>query len=266
DVLATEEPLEIRVVTEGRAPLALSVTMRTPGDDFELAAGFLFAEGIIDNRDDVLSIRYCVDGPNGGAQQFNIVNVHLAPDLSIDLAALQRNFVTNSSCGICGKSSIAAIRGPLRKLGRDDMTVAPAALLGMHTRLREVQKVFARTGGLHGAALFRPDGQFIRVREDVGRHNAMDKLIGAALLEDEVPRDDAVLIVSGRLSFELVQKAVRAGVPFLAGVSAPSSLAVELAEEFGMTLVGFLRENRFNIYAGSQRISHTADAEVKLCC
>ncbi|MBA4158369.1 MAG: formate dehydrogenase accessory sulfurtransferase FdhD [Gemmatimonadetes bacterium] len=263
DVVATEEPLEIRIVRAeelrtGRpqtdAGHRISVTMRTPGADFELAAGFLFGEGLLEHPEDILAIRYCVATERDRMQQYNIVNVFLAPGVAFDAALLQRNFYTTSSCGVCGKASIEAVRGPSRARIRGTATVEVATILSLPAKLREAQQLFERTGGLHAAALFSSEGELLRLREDVGRHNAMDKLVGGSLLAGEAPLSDRIALMSGRLSFELVQKAARAGVPVLAGVSAPSSLAVELAEESGMTLIGFLRENRFNVYAGGERV------------
>ncbi|HET6229417.1 MAG TPA: formate dehydrogenase accessory sulfurtransferase FdhD [Longimicrobiaceae bacterium] len=266
DVLATEEPLEIRIVraddARGRRVLSdrahrVSVTMRTPGADFELAAGFLYAEGLIGGGADIGTISYCVDAE----QRYNVVNVVLAPGVAFDPAQLARNFFATSSCGVCGKASIEAVTGAPCPRIVSDVSVTPETLLSLPGKLRPSQAVFERTGGLHAAALFDADGNLLRVREDVGRHNAMDKLVGGALLAGEVPLADRVVLVSGRLSFELVQKAARAGVAVLAGVSAPSSLAVELAEQAGMTLVGFLREARFNVYAGAERIAAPASVQ-----
>jgi FdhD protein len=254
DTLATEEPLEIRLVA-GAESHRVSVTMRTPGADFELAAGFLFGESLIGGSGEVAAIRYCVDPSVDGAQQYNIVNVYLAPGASFDPASLQRNFYTTSSCGVCGKASIEAVQGSACPRIRSELAVSASTLVSLPDRLREAQTVFERTGGLHAAALFDAGGTPVRVREDVGRHNAMDKLVGASLLEGGVPPRDHIALMSGRLSFELVQKAARAGVPVLAGVSAPSSLAVELAEAAGITLVGFLRGSRFNVYTGGERIA-----------
>ncbi len=252
DVLATEEPLEIRVASSPDADaLPVSVTMRTPGADFELAAGFLFSEGVIGSADEVAAIRYCVEGP----QQYNVVSVTLAEGAAFDPEALRRNFYTTSSCGVCGKASIEAVLGPACARVESDVALSPEVLLSLPEKLRAGQAVFARTGGLHAAALFTSEGEPVRLREDVGRHNAMDKLVGAALLAGELPLSRGVVMVSGRLSFELVQKAARAGVPVLAGVSAPSSLAVELAESAGMTLAGFVRGGRFVVYAGGGRIA-----------
>ncbi|HEX5725193.1 MAG TPA: formate dehydrogenase accessory sulfurtransferase FdhD [Longimicrobiaceae bacterium] len=252
DVLAAEEPLEVRVLRPGGEAHRVTVTMRTPGADFELAAGFLFTEGLIAGPGDVAAIRYCVDAAE---QQYNVVNVVLAPGAPFDPAQLRRNFYATSSCGVCGKASIEAVMGGACARVGEGFAVAPETLLALPEKLRAGQAVFARTGGLHAAALFSAAGELVRVREDVGRHNALDKLVGAALLAGELPLAQGMVLVSGRLSFELVQKAARAGVPVLAGVSAPSSLAVELAEQAGMTLAGFVRGSRFNVYAGTARIA-----------
>ena len=259
DVLATEEPLEIRVTVLDLlraarlddAATPVSVTMRTPGADFELAAGFLYAEGLIEGVDAISSIRYCTEG----AQQYNVVSVVLSPGTRFDPAALQRNFYQTSSCGVCGKASIEAVMGPACARIDSDLSVPPDVVTRLPEQLRAAQAVFERTGGLHAAGLFTADGELVRAREDVGRHNAMDKLVGASLLERELPWDRRLVMVSGRLSFELVQKAARAGAALLAGVSAPSSLAVELAQACGMTLCGFVRGERFNVYAGGARIA-----------
>ncbi|HYJ81054.1 MAG TPA: formate dehydrogenase accessory sulfurtransferase FdhD [Longimicrobiaceae bacterium] len=260
DQLATEEPLEIRVVraedlAEGgevdAAAHRVAVTMRTPGADFELAAGFLFAEGLIESAASVAAIRYCT----AAAQRWNVVNVVLAPGAAFDPGVLARNFYATSSCGVCGKASIEAALGPACAPVAGGLSVTPEVLVSLPERLRAEQAVFERTGGLHAAALFTAGGALLRVREDVGRHNALDKLVGASLLAGELPLSGGVVLASGRLSFELVQKAARAGVPVLAGVSAPSSLAVELAEQAGVTLVGFLRGGRFNVYAGAARVA-----------
>ncbi|HEX2095656.1 MAG TPA: formate dehydrogenase accessory sulfurtransferase FdhD [Longimicrobiaceae bacterium] len=254
DSLATEEPLEIRLARGDEPPHRVSVTMRTPGSDFELAAGFLFTEGVVGDAREIAAIRYCVDPEVDGAQQYNVVSVVLAPGARFDPESLRRNFYATSSCGVCGKASIEAVRGGGCPAVAGDVEVPAETLLALPEKLREAQAVFERTGGLHAAALFTAGGELLRVREDVGRHNALDKLVGASLLAGELPLRDRVVLVSGRLSFELVQKAARAGAALLAGVSAPSSLAVELAEETGMTLVGFLREGRFNVYTGGERI------------
>ncbi len=258
DTLATEEPLEIRVVVAGGSASEahrVSVTMRTPGADAELAAGFLFGEGLIHVPQQVAAIRPCVDRSRSEAQRGNVVNVFLAEGVAWDPGLVQRNFYATSSCGVCGKASIEAVIGPACAWVGGSAAVGVDTLLALPDALGATQTVFRRTGGLHAAALFTAGGTLLRVREDVGRHNAMDKLIGAALLAGELPLRDYVALMSGRLSFELVQKAARAGVSTLAGISAPSSLAIELAEEVGMTLIGFLREGRFNVYTGGERIS-----------
>jgi len=259
DVLATEEPLEIRVAVAedlrgarlDDAATPVSVTMRTPGADFELAAGFLYGEGVIGGAEEIASIRYCTEGE----QQYNVVSVVLAPGARFDPEALRRNFYQTSSCGVCGKASIEAVMGPACARIDSTLSVSPETITRMPEQLRAAQAVFERTGGLHAAGLFTAEGELIRAREDVGRHNAMDKLVGASLLEGELPWGARMVMVSGRLSFELVQKAARAGAALLAGVSAPSSLAVELAEACGMTLCGFVRGERFNVYVGGARIA-----------
>ncbi len=238
---------------------AVTVTMRTPGSDIELAQGFLFTEGVIAGRGDVLTIRYCGgrgDGGVGGANTYNVLDVTLAAGVTAPTLDVTRNFYTTSSCGVCGKASLEAVRLIGRfSPGADPATVAAATLKAMPDQLRAAQKVFDSTGGLHAAALFGVDGTMRVVREDVGRHNAVDKVIGWALEHQRVPLDASVLLVSGRASFELTQKAVMAGIPVLAAVSAPSSLAVSLAEESGITLVAFLREDSMNIYTRADRIT-----------
>jgi FdhD protein len=253
DSLATEEPLEIRARAPGGPAVPVSVTMRTPGSDFDLAAGFLFGESLIRDPADLDAIRYCVEEA-GAAQQYNVVTVELAPGAAFDPESLRRHFYTTSSCGVCGKASIEAVLGPVPAAPVDSLRVTPELLLSLPERLRERQSLFERTGGLHAAASFDGAGALLDAREDVGRHNAMDKLVGAALLRGELPLAGRLILVSGRLSFELVQKAARAGAELLAGVSAPSSLAVELAEAAGVTLVGFLRGSGFNVYSAPHRI------------
>ncbi len=247
DKVATEEPLEIRV--NGR-PMA--VTMRTPGHDFELAAGFLLTEGVVDRGDELRTMRYCV--PEDEPQQFNVVDVAVADAARAEVVA-PRAFFTSSSCGLCGRASIASIRtrAPYVVAG-DPLWLSVDVLAALPDRLREGQAVFARTGGLHAAGLFDGDGRLVCLREDVGRHNAFDKVIGWAALDRRLPLRSHVLVASGRASFELVQKALIAGAPALAAVSAPSSLAVELAQEAGMTLVGFLRGETMNVYTGADRV------------
>ena len=247
DSLVAEEPLEIRV--EG---LSLAVTMRTPGNDFELAIGFLVTEGLISGGADVARISYC---PGPETQEFNVLDVTLAPGVPPLPERAARPFVTSSSCGLCGKASIETVRArSLHDVAVDPLTVAASVLCELPRRLRDAQKVFERTGGLHAAGLFDAAGRLVCLREDVGRHNAFDKVIGWAAMDRRLPLREHLLLASGRASFELVQKALIAGVPLLAAVSAPSSLAVELAEEAGMTLVGFLRGDTMNVYAGAQRI------------
>lgn len=252
DHVATEEPLELRIAVAG-ITTNLAVTMRTPGADFELAAGFLLGEGVIRTTADILDIRYCVDGATGELQHYNVVTVELAAGLRPDLRPLERHFTT-SACGVCGKASLDALQLPPGP-GLPDGPVVPQALLfALPERMRQAQGIFQTTGGLHAAGLFDAEGTLLAVREDVGRHNALDKLIGWALMEGRLPLHQHIILVSGQASFELAQKAVAAGVPILCAVSAPSSLAVAVARRFTMTLVGFLRDQRCNIYSGEQRI------------
>lgn len=252
DDLAAEEPLEIRI---GERPL--TVTMRTPGHDFELAAGFLFTEGIVERGDQIVSIRE----PGGVkfTERGNIVEVELAPEVKLDLESTQRNFFAASSCGICGKASIDSVRRRGVRSVNPDFRMSPEVLCRLPEALRESQEVFSRTGGLHAAALFDRDGGLLVEREDIGRHNAVDKIVGWALRENHLPLAEWALMVSGRGGFEIIQKAAVAGIPVVASVSACSSLAVRLAREVGMTLVGFLRGQRFVVYAGAQRLGLTAE-------
>jgi FdhD protein len=252
DLVATEEPLGIRV--DGTA---LTMTMRTPGDDLELAAGFLVSEAVVRSAADIAGIRLC-DGTSCGhgrhEEPGNVADVTLADGISVRPGA-RRNFLTTSACGICGKASIGDICAlPQAAVAGDLTRFTPAVLAGLPGRLHEAQRVFSRTGGLHAAGLFTADGTLIAIREDVGRHNAVDKIVGWALLNDRLPLAGCALLLSGRASFELVSKAVLAGIPLLAAVSAPSSLAVELAEKTGLTLVGFLRGPTMNIYTGEHRV------------
>ncbi|MFB7511735.1 formate dehydrogenase accessory sulfurtransferase FdhD [Streptomyces sp. NPDC056144] len=251
DTLVAEEPMEIRL--NGK-PIA--VTMRTPGDDFALAVGFLVSEGVLAAASDVRNIVYCAGATDDGRNTYNVVDVQLAPGVAVPDITLERNVYTTSSCGLCGKASLDAVRTTARFPIADTppVRVTPALLSALPDRLRAAQKVFESTGGLHAAALFSEDGELLDVREDVGRHNAVDKIVGRALTEGRLPLERAVLLVSGRASFELAQKAVMAGIPVLAAVSAPSSLAVDLAAETGLTLVGFLRGDDMNVYAGEHRI------------
>lgn len=251
DSLAAEEPMEIRV---GGRPL--TITMRTPGSDFDLAVGFLVSEGVVHAAEDVTSIRYCAGATADGSNTYNVVDVGLAPHVPAPDASLDRNFYTTSSCGLCGKASLEAVATTSTwEVGQDGLSIGLDVLTSLPERLREAQRVFDSTGGLHAAGLFTSDGELLALREDVGRHNAVDKVIGDALLGGRLPLRDSVLMVSGRASFELVQKAVMAGIPMLAAVSAPSSLAVELAEDNGLTLVGFLRGSSMNVYTRPDRIA-----------
>jgi FdhD protein len=253
DSLVGEEPLEIRVGRPRARHEPLAVTMRTPGDDIDLAMGFLLTEGLISEAQDVLNAQLCAgsDEPN----TYNVVDVTIADHVSPPSTDIARAFYTTSSCGVCGKASIEAVRTKSRfDVAADPMTVAAATLAGLPEQLRAAQKTFDRTGGLHAAGLFTPGGDLVRVREDVGRHNAVDKLVGWALREDMIPLTGHVLLVSGRASFELVQKATMAGLPMLAAVSAPSTLAVDLAADAGLTLVGFLRGPTMNVYAAAGRV------------
>ncbi|MFE6743475.1 formate dehydrogenase accessory sulfurtransferase FdhD [Streptomyces tubercidicus] len=259
DTLVAEEPLEIRL---GGKPLA--ITMRTPGDDFALAAGFLVSEGVLASDGELANIVYCAGATEDGGNSYNVVDVRLADGVAVPDISLERNVYTTSSCGLCGKASLDAVRTSARwSLDASPDTpvrIAPAVLSALPDRLRAAQRVFERTGGLHAAALFTTDGELLDIREDVGRHNAVDKIVGRALQQGQLPLSSSVLMVSGRASFELAQKAVMAGIPVLAAVSAPSSLAVDLAVETGLTLVGFLRGSSMNVYAGEQRITLDAAA------
>lgn len=255
DLLAVEEPLEIRLgygPADARQQRPLSVTMRTPGHDFELVLGFLFTEGIIHDTGDVANIVYCQDA--GRQRQDNIVRVELQPHTIPDWHKLQRHFYSSSSCGVCGKTSIEAVQQQCNPLPYS-CTVSASLIGSLPERMRGHQRVFAHTGGLHASALFKATGELVCLREDVGRHNALDKVIGAMFTRQQLPLYGYILLVSGRAGFELVQKAAMAGVEIMVAVGAPSSLAVELARKCNITLVGFARENRFNIYTGARRIS-----------
>jgi FdhD protein len=254
DRLAGEEPLEIRI-TEGRSARSLAMTMRTPGHDFDLAAGFLFGEGLIAAPGDVRSIGYCTDGPKDLQQRYNVVTVELARPPRRDVASLERHFLATSACGVCGRATLESLHERGLRPVATALRVEAKTLFGLPESLRARQRVFDATGGLHAAALFGTDGALREVREDVGRHNALDKLVGALFLEGRLPIDGGIILVSGRASYELVQKVISAGAPMLCAVSAPSSLAVALACEFGVTLVGFLRGERFNVYSGEERIA-----------
>lgn len=257
DLMAVEEPLEIRIGfgSEGdRQQRSLSVTMRTPGHDFELATGFLFTEGIIESFDQIESIKYCEDIGKQEEKE-NVVRVELKTSISIDFEKLQRNFYTSSSCGVCGKSSIESVQVSCQTMN-DNLKLDKNIIHTLSDQLRDAQQIFEHTGGLHAVGLFDLNGKLLLTREDVGRHNAMDKIAGACLFKKEIPLSDKIIMVSGRASFELVQKAGRAGCPIMAAVGAPSSLAVTLAENLGMTLIGFVRDQSFNLYCGKQRIEN----------
>lgn len=258
DVLAIEEPLEIRLQFEAAGRLVrktVSITMRTPGDDTDLAAGFLFSEGIVRDHEQIAEIRHC--GPAPAAERSrNVIRVQLRDESRVDLARLERHFYTTSSCGVCGKTSIEALQATSSFTLPAGAPIIDASVIHrLPAALRDAQSVFDRTGGLHASALFDTAGTLHVLREDVGRHNALDKVIGSEFLAGRLPLHDRILLVSGRASFELVQKAMMAGIPLLAAVGAPSSLAVELATECGMTLLGFVRDGRFNIYSGAERIA-----------
>ncbi len=256
DLLAVEEPLEIRLEygpRRARTGRSVTVTMRTPGYDVELAAGFLFAEGLVRRREDIEHAESC-GLPAGPLGVRNRVRVELAPDVTVDAKLLERNFLTTSSCGLCGKASIEALPASTRTRLPDGFVVPASSIHDLPNRVRAAQTVFDRTGGLHAAALFGGAGDLLDVREDVGRHNAVDKLIGAQWLAGAVPLSERLIFVSGRAGYELVQKALAARIPILAAVGAPSSLAADLAREANMTLLGFVRDGRFNVYSGPQRI------------
>lgn len=261
DLLAVEEPLEIRLgfgPTDNREQRAVSVTMRTPGHDAELAMGFLFTEGIIHQPSDIVSCRHCVQDAH---KEGNVIRVELHPDVVVDWARLSRNTFTSSSCGLCGKATIESVMALSPGRLSSDLMVEPSVLHALSGRVREVQRAFAYTGGIHAAALFDADGTLRIVREDIGRHNALDKLIGAAFWQGWLPLSQCGIFLSGRIGVELVQKSWLAGVPLLAAVGAPSSLAVEMATEAGMTLAGFVRDGRFNLYSEAQRVDRVG-AEV----
>src|SRR5918992_1635930 len=253
DSLATEEPMEMRLVSGGNRQ-TVAVTMRTPGADFELAAGFLYGEGIVFSREEIQKISYCVDADVDAEQRYNIVNVELRGNREYDLRSLERHFYTTSACGVCGKASLEQLelRGcPVIPPGPE---MVAEKIYALPEKLREAQGLFEATGGLHAAALFDAEGELGALREDVGRHNATDKLLGWAFLEGRLPLRDHAVMVSGRSSFEILQKCLTAGVPIVCAISAPSSLAVDVARRFNMTLVGFLRGNRFNVYSSPERV------------
>lgn len=257
DLLAVEEPLEIRLgfgSSLNRMQQRISVTMRTPGNDFELAIGFLFTEGIIRDIEDVLSVQYCTEAQTK-ENNFNVVRVELKEKVEFDSASLQRNFYTTSSCGVCGKASIDAVFQQCDSRKIELFKVHTSLILSLSETLRNQQHVFKYTGGLHGCGLFNIDGKLELSREDVGRHNALDKLIGSAIGSNKKILERGILMLSGRASFELIQKAAMAQIPIVVAVGAPSSLAVETAKQFNITLIGFVKENKFNIYSGAERLN-----------
>jgi FdhD protein len=256
DLVVVEEPLEIRIGhgrESEREQIVLSVTMRTPGDDEHLCLGFIYSEGVINSSKEVLSAKYCNNiGEEDGGE--NVMRVELSPELHFNPDDFQRNFYINSSCGVCGKASIEQVKQTCHPVTDTGLKVSTKTILGLPKVLEATQDVFKHTGGLHACGLFNTTGELILHKEDVGRHNALDKLIGSLLVEDKLPAADKILMLSGRISFELVQKAVRARIPIIAAVGAPSSLSIDLAKEYGVTLIGFLKAEGFNIYTGFQRI------------
>lgn len=257
DIVVVEEPLEIRVgygPEENRHQATISVTMRTPGDDEHLCLGFLFTEGIVDSTSRVLSAKYCNNSfeEDGGE---NVMRVELSPEFGVEPANFRRNFFVNSSCGVCGKATIDHLKTESKPVGQHEFRINTELLIDLPQKLEASQDVFRHTGGLHACGLFDAKGSLLVHKEDVGRHNALDKLIGSLFIKGDVPAIQTILMLSGRISFELVQKAVKAGIPIIIAVGAPSSLAISVAEEFGVTLVGFLREKRFNIYTHQNRIA-----------
>ena len=249
DRLAAEEPMEIRAGGPGQEPVSVAVTMRTPGDDFELATGFLYTEGLVRSRDEVASVAYC-ELPST-EQQYNVVTVRLSRPF--DPGSFQRNFYATSSCGVCGKASLDQVKVACAGVAPGPV-VARSVIASLPDSLRRAQRIFEQTGGLHASGLFDAEGNSVAIREDVGRHNAVDKLVGWAFLEGKLPLSERVLMVSGRVSFEIVQKAAMGGVPIVCAVSAPSSLAVQAADELGMTVVGFVRDGGFNVYTHPERL------------
>lgn len=257
DLVVIEEPLEIRLgygSMDSREQMSLAVTMRTPSSDEELSLGFLFSEGVIDTIEEVLSVKYCDDLGTVDNRE-NVIRVELTPTVKLDPGQFNRNFYTTSSCGVCGKAAIEAINVICNPLPNDSIKIEQKMIFDLPQKLREAQEVFKHTGGLHASAIFDLEGNLLAHREDVGRHNALDKLVGYYLKTDINKLRYSILLLSGRISFELVQKAIRAGIPVIAAVGAPSSLAVDMAKDFGITLIGFLGEKKFNIYNAKQRIS-----------
>ncbi len=257
DLVVIEEPLEIRVgygADKSREQVSITVTMRTPGDDEHLCLGFLYGEGMIASAKQVISAKYCnnVRDEDGGE---NVMRVELSPEINFKPEDYTRNFYTNSSCGVCGKASIDHVRQNCSLINSNELFISSSIISRLPIVLESVQDVFKHTGGLHACGMFNAKGALILHKEDVGRHNALDKLIGSQLIANQLPLAENILLLSGRISFELVQKAVKAGIPIVAAVGAPSSLSVALAEEYGMTLIGFVKENSFNIYTGFERIT-----------
>ncbi len=259
DVLAVEEPLEIRLAYNSNGELEeknISVTMRTPGHDLELVMGFLFTEGIINSETDVDNIHHC-ETVEKEEEQGNVVKVTLRKDLDFDIINLERHFYTSSSCGVCGKSSIESVSQKCEIMPEGNLSISFDTITNLAKQLENNQTVFNHTGGIHATGLFNKQGELEMMREDVGRHNAMDKIAGASLLKNQVPLSEKIMLVSGRTSFELVQKAIMLGVPILCAVGAPSSLAYELAKENNLTLIGFLKKDKFNVYCGGFRIKNS---------
>ena len=250
DILATEEPMEI-LLRAGETQQTVAITMRTPGSDYELAAGFLYNEGILHHKDEITGMTYCVDG---NQQEYNSLRIQLKADSMPELHQLERHFFTNSACGVCGSTMLEDIEKRNLPALPSGPAITPDLITSLPEKLRAAQDLFETTGGLHAAALFNAEGNLLAIREDVGRHNALDKLIGWGLLNDQLPFHNKVLMVSGRASYELLQKSFSAGISVFCAVSAPSSLAVEVAERFGITLIGFLRGDHFNVYTGIERI------------
>ena len=250
DILATEEPMEI-LLRAGETQQTVAITMRTPGSDYELAAGFLYNEGILHSKDEITGMTYCVDG---NQQEYNSLRIQLKADSMPELHQLERHFFTNSACGVCGSTMLEDIEKRNLPALPSGPAITPDLITSLPEKLRAAQDLFETTGGLHAAALFDLEGNLLAIREDVGRHNALDKLIGWGLLNDQLPFHNKVLMVSGRASYELLQKSFSAGISVFCAVSAPSSLAVEVAERFGITLIGFLRGDHFNVYTGIERI------------
>lgn len=258
DLTAAEEPMEIKLEwgpEHARQEKAISITMRTPGNDYELAVGFLYTENIIQQVSDILSVRYCTTVSSAEATE-NIVRVRLQPDCAVNIEALERHFYATSSCGVCGKASLEALQSCRRvdNFSLNEQPIDPEWLVQLPEQLRNAQQVFRYTGGLHACAWFDEKGNLLYLREDIGRHNALDKLIGAACMDNKLPLQSGILLLSGRAGFEMIQKASAAGIQVVASVGAPSGLAVAAAENCGMTLIGFLRDRRFNVYCGSQRM------------